>query len=172
MFTAASKLDDTPGIYDAQRVLEAEGQALLELSRSLGDDFIHAIEILECIKGRVIVTGIGKSGHIAGKIAATLASTGTPSFFIHPSEASHGDLGMITENDALIMLSNSGETSELFDLISYAKRFSIPLISISSNADSFHGSCIRCSFGTPKCRRGLLHGTGSYNLNNSHDCTG
>lgn len=136
MVTLAAQNADIPPLDDARRVLEEESKALLLLSESLGHDFISAIQILESVQGRVIVTGIGKSGHIAGKIAATLASTGTPAFFVHPTEASHGDLGMITENDALLMLSKSGETSELFDLIQYAKRFSIPLISISSNAES------------------------------------
>ncbi len=123
-------------VAEGKRVLEVEGNALLELSRTLGDEFAAAIEILEEVQGRIIITGMGKSGHIGKKIAATLASTGTPSFFVHPGEASHGDLGMITHNDAVIMLSNSGETVELSDLIHYCKRLSIPLISITSREDS------------------------------------
>lgn len=123
-------------VAEGRRVLEVEGNALLELSRTLGDEFAAAIELLEEVQGRIIITGMGKSGHIGKKIAATLASTGTPSFFVHPGEASHGDLGMITHNDAVIMLSNSGETVELSDLIHYCKRLSIPLISITSREDS------------------------------------
>lgn len=123
-------------VAEGRRVLEVEAHALLELSKTLGEDFAAAIEILEETQGRIIVTGMGKSGHIGKKIAATLASTGTPAFFVHPGEASHGDLGMITHHDAVIMLSNSGETVELSDLIHYCKRLSIPLISITSGEDS------------------------------------
>src|SRR5262249_29682863 len=94
------------------------------------------IHILMACKGRVVVSGMGKSGHIARKIAATLASTGTPALFVHPGEASHGDLGMIVPEDAVIALSNSGETAELSDLIAYTRRFSIPLIAITSRAQS------------------------------------
>lgn len=123
-------------VAEGKRVLEVEAHALLELSKTLGDEFAAAIELLEEIQGRIIITGMGKGGHIGKKIAATLASTGTPSFFVHPGEASHGDLGMITHHDAVIMLSNSGETVELSNLIHYCKRLSIPLISITSHKDS------------------------------------
>ena len=98
--------------------------------------FHRAIDLLAAVRGRVVVSGMGKSGHIARKIAATLSSTGTPAQFVHPAEASHGDLGALTRDDALIMLSNSGETAELSDLITYAKRHGIPLIGIASNPDS------------------------------------
>src|SRR3546814_9752884 len=105
------------------RVLRDEAAGLLRLADSLDAAFSRAVTLFFGVTGRVIVTGMGKSGHIARKIAATLASTGTPAYFVHPSEASHGDLGMVTSNDAVIALSNSGETSELSSLITYAKRF-------------------------------------------------
>ncbi len=151
MVTAAHKINSFPEIEEAQRVLEAEAQALLDLSQGLDGEFSQAIKILQSVEGRVIVTGIGKSGHIANKIAATLASTGTPAFFVHPSEASHGDLGMITQEDVLIMLSNSGETSELFNLMEYAKRFSIPMIAITSNRGSSLARASSASLVLPPC---------------------
>ena len=121
----------------AQRVLRLEAEGLEALARSLDEAFTEALDLLDGRTGRVVVTGIGKSGHIARKIAATLASTGTPALFVHPAEASHGDLGMIgPEGDAVIALSNSGETTELADLVAYAKRFHIPLIAITGRADS------------------------------------
>jgi arabinose-5-phosphate isomerase len=123
-------------LTSARKVLEIESNALHNLSINLDKNFTQAIDILSEIKGRSIVTGMGKSGHIANKIAATLASTGTPSFFVHPGEASHGDLGMITKDDAVLALSNSGETSELADLIAYCKRFNVPLISMTSRKNS------------------------------------
>ncbi|MCW8836504.1 MAG: KpsF/GutQ family sugar-phosphate isomerase [Rhodospirillales bacterium] len=123
----------------ARRVLRLEAQALDALSQSLDGGFVRALDLLSGIKGRVIVTGMGKSGHIARKIAATLASTGTPAFFVHPGEASHGDLGMVTVDDAIIALSNSGETPELSDIIAHAKRFAIPLVAITRRADGTLG---------------------------------
>tara|TARA_Y100001934_G_scaffold279564_1_gene383741 strand:- start:3348 stop:4409 length:1062 start_codon:yes stop_codon:yes gene_type:complete len=117
-------------IDSASRVLIQESEAIKRMSKELGQTFISAIEIFEKINGRIIVSGMGKSGHIGKKIAATLASTGSPAIFVHPAEASHGDLGMITSQDALLILSNSGETHELNDLIEYAKRFEIPLVAI------------------------------------------
>jgi arabinose-5-phosphate isomerase len=120
----------------AQRVIAFAGDALRDLGEALNGDFTRAIDIILSVKGRVIVSGMGKSGHIGRKIAATLASTGTPAFFIHPAEASHGDLGMVTRADALLMLSNSGETAELSDLITHAKRIAIPLIGIANNPES------------------------------------
>lgn len=110
------------------KVLEREIEGLSALAASLDEKFSKLVELISNIKGRVIISGMGKSGHVARKIAATLASTGTPAMFVHPGEASHGDLGMITKNDVLILLSNSGETSELKDLIYYSRRFSIPLV--------------------------------------------
>ena len=121
----------------AQRVLRLEAEGLEALAQSLDEVFTEALDLLDGRTGRVVVTGIGKSGHVARKIAATLASTGTPALFVHPAEASHGDLGMIgPEGDAVIALSNSGETTELADLVAYAKRFHIPLIAITGRADS------------------------------------
>jgi arabinose-5-phosphate isomerase len=117
-------------IEHGKAVLEQEIQGLKSLSESLGAEFANAVACFSDIKGRVIVTGMGKSGHIARKIAATMASTGTPAYFVHPGEASHGDLGMITRDDAVLALSNSGETSELSDIISYCKRFAIPLVAM------------------------------------------
>ena len=120
----------------ARRVLDYAINALTELSDSLGASFTQALDILFAVKGRVIVSGMGKSGHVAQKIAATLSSTGTPAQFVHPAEASHGDLGALTSHDALLVLSNSGETAELSSLITYAKRFAIPLIGVASNPGS------------------------------------
>ena len=121
----------------ARRVLRLEAEGLEALARSLDEGFTEALDLLDGRTGRVVVTGIGKSGHVARKIAATLSSTGTPALFVHPAEASHGDLGMIEpEGDAVIALSNSGETAELADLVAYAKRFHIPLIAITGRADS------------------------------------
>ena len=120
----------------ARRVLRLANEALGSLSESLNGDFTRAIDTILSIGGRVVVSGMGKSGHVARKIAATFASTGTPSHFLHPAEASHGDLGMVTRSDALLILSNSGETAELSDLITYAKRLSVPLIGVASKIDS------------------------------------
>ncbi len=132
--TAATETDR--GIRTARRVLGLEADAIRALAAGLGPAFTAALDLLAAVSGRVIVTGMGKSGHIARKIAATLASTGTPAMFIHPAEASHGDLGMITDKDALLALSNSGETAELADLVAYAKRFAIPLAAVTARADS------------------------------------
>lgn len=128
------------GLSAAQRVLRQEAEALLRLAGDLDGRVGRALDLLAQVTGRVIVTGMGKSGHIARKIAATFASTGTPAQFVHPAEASHGDLGMVTAGDAVVALSNSGETFELADIISYSRRWSIPLIAITSRADSALGS--------------------------------
>ncbi len=125
-----------PDIAAARRVLRTEAEALVALGESLGADFARAVDRLAAAPGRTVVTGMGKSGHVARKIAATLASTGRPAFFVHPAEASHGDLGMITPGDAVVALSNSGETPELSDIIAYSRRFEIPLVAISSRAGS------------------------------------
>jgi len=119
-----------------RRVVSREADALALLATSLGDSFCQAVALMQKTKGRVIISGMGKSGHIARKIAATLASTGTPAFFVHPAEASHGDLGMLTREDVTLVLSNSGETPELADIISYTRRFSIPMIGVAGIADS------------------------------------
>ena len=132
-------VSDASLLASGQHVLIAESAALTELAGQLGDHFIKAVHILLACKGRVVVSGMGKSGHIARKIAATMASTGTPALFVHPGEASHGDLGMIIPDDVVIALSNSGETAELTDLIAYTRRFSIPLIAITGRAHSSLG---------------------------------
>lgn len=123
-------------LNSARKTIEAEIAGLNSLLEFLGDSFVQAIDTILQSKGRVIVSGMGKSGHIANKIAATMASTGTAAFAIHPGEASHGDLGMITKDDVVILLSNSGETKELKDIIYYCKRFSIPIIGIVRRKDS------------------------------------
>ncbi len=120
----------------ARRVLIHEARALSRLADELGPSFGGATDCLAAVEGRIVVSGMGKSGHIANKIAATLASTGAPALFVHPAEASHGDLGMITDRDALLMLSNSGETPELSDLVHYGRRFEIPIIAIVGHAPS------------------------------------
>jgi arabinose-5-phosphate isomerase len=119
-----------------QRVVRREAEALAVLAGTLGESFAEAVTLLLEARGRVIVSGMGKSGHIARKIAATFASTGTPAHFVHPAEASHGDLGMVAKGDVLIVLSNSGETSELADILAHAKRFSIPLIGVAGREGS------------------------------------
>lgn len=119
-----------------RRVVLAEAEALHRLAMVIDGSFTAAVDRLAGVTGRVVVTGMGKSGHIARKIAATFASTGTPAFFVHPGEASHGDLGMITPQDAVLALSNSGETTELRDLILFTRRFSIPLIGMAGRAGS------------------------------------
>ncbi len=119
-----------------RRVLDIEATALQALSEALDESFIRAVTLLASVSGRVIVTGMGKSGHVARKIAATFASTGTPAHFVHPAEASHGDLGMIAEGDAVIALSNSGETSELSDVVAHTRRFGIGLIAITAKEGS------------------------------------
>lgn len=136
MNIVALKQSSEVSLDEAKRVLNEEAQALTHLADMLDDSFKKAVECLENLKGRVVITGIGKSGHVGNKIAATFASTGTPCFFVHPAEASHGDLGMITEEDAVIALSNSGETKELSDMIHYCKRYSVPLICIVSKPES------------------------------------
>ena len=123
-------------IETGKRVIKAEARALEQLENTLESSFADAVKIILAAKGRVILSGMGKSGHIARKITATLTSTGTPSYFLHPAEASHGDLGMITKGDVVILLSNSGETPELANIISYSHRFKIPLIGIASNVSS------------------------------------
>jgi arabinose-5-phosphate isomerase len=120
----------------ARGILDIEARAILRLRRSLGADFLKAIDLLARCKGRVILTGMGKPGFIARKIAATLASTGTPSLFLHPAEAVHGDLGMVTEEDVIVAISNSGETEEIVKLLSTIKRVNLPLIALTSNPKS------------------------------------
>ena len=120
----------------ARRVVSQESRALARLAQALTNNFVDSTELLAATRGRIVLSGIGKSGHIANKIAATFASTGAPALFVHPAEASHGDLGMITDADTMLMLSNSGETPELADLVNYGKRFRIPLVAIVGKAPS------------------------------------
>lgn len=117
-------------------VIDNELSAIEALRNRIDDSFVKACELMLACKGRVVVTGMGKSGHIGNKIAATLASTGTPAFFVHPGEASHGDLGMITPQDVVIALSNSGETGEILTIVPIIKRLSVPMISITGNPES------------------------------------
>ncbi|GAB5045714.1 KpsF/GutQ family sugar-phosphate isomerase [Thermodesulfovibrio sp. TK110] len=120
----------------AKNVLSIEAKSLEDLKDRINEDFLKAVEIIHNSKGRVVVTGMGKSGLVGRKIAATLASTGTPSFFMHPAEASHGDLGMVTEDDIVIAISNSGETEELLRLIPYLKYFNVKIIALTGNPQS------------------------------------
>ena len=137
-FTQDSQMEKDK--LSAIRTIDSEIKTISELKESLKEDALtKALDFMQNAKGRIIITGMGKSGHIGKKIAASLASTGTPSFFVHPAEASHGDLGMITENDVVIAISNSGESRELLDILSYCKRFGIKLISITKNANSSLG---------------------------------
>lgn len=137
--SAVRKPESFEGLESALRVLKIESDAIAALAESLDGRFLEALDLLFNATGRVIVTGMGKSGHVGRKIAATMASTGTPAYFVHPGEASHGDLGMITQGDAVLALSNSGETTELSDVLAYTRRFAIPLIAITSRADSALG---------------------------------
>jgi arabinose-5-phosphate isomerase len=122
-----------------RRVLALEAKALESLAAGLGDAFAAAVGLIHGLKGRVVVSGVGKSGHVGRKIAATFASTGTPALFVHANEASHGDLGMIGPDDAVLLLSKGGANRELADVIAYAKRFSIPLIAVTADAGSALG---------------------------------
>jgi arabinose-5-phosphate isomerase len=148
-------------IASAVRTLDAEGGGITALSAALGNGlgaaFVDAVELIRGIRGRLIVSGMGKSGHVAHKIAATLASTGTPSFFVHPAEASHGDLGMITRDDAVMALSWSGETSELKNLIDYSRRFRIGLIAVTANAESTLGHAADVVLTLPQAREACPH---------------
>src|SRR6202140_2402112 len=127
-------------IDSALRTLEAEGGGVDALATALRDGlgpaFAAAVELIRAAQGRVIVTGMGKSGHVGRKIASTFASTGTPALFVHPAEASHGDLGMIAPGDAVIALSNSGDTAELADVLAHARRFGLKLVAITARAGS------------------------------------
>lgn len=123
-------------IARGKRVLEIEKKAIEQLAQYINDDFSNACQLMYDCKGRVIVIGMGKSGHIGNKIAATLASTGTPAFFVHPGEASHGDLGMITQDDVLLMISNSGETAEVINLIPVIKRIGAKIVGMSGKQHS------------------------------------
>jgi arabinose-5-phosphate isomerase len=148
-------------IASGVRALETEAGGVAALATAmqngLGPAFAAAVELIRQAKGRVIVSGMGKSGHIANKIAATLASTGTPAFFVHPAEASHGDLGMIAEGDAIIALSWSGETAELRGLIDYSRRFRIPLIAVTAETGSTLGQAADVVLVLPQAREACPH---------------
>jgi arabinose-5-phosphate isomerase len=145
----------------ALRTLETEaggiGTLRAAMHHDLGRAFLRAVDMIAAAQGRLIVTGMGKSGHVARKIAATFASTGTPAFFVHPSEASHGDLGMITPNDVIIALSWSGETAELEHLIDYSRRFRIPLIAVTASAESTLGKAADVVLALPAAREACPH---------------
>lgn len=150
--TAADDLDS------ARRVLRMEADALRSLADGLDAAFCGALDLLARATGRVVVTGMGKSGHVGCKIAATLASTGTPAQFVHPGEASHGDLGMITRADAVLALSNSGETSELSDIVAHTRRFGIPLVGVTGRAGSTLAEQSDVALVLPKAPEACPHG--------------
>lgn len=153
--------DEHALIASAVRTLEAEAGGISALSAAihdgLGRSFTAAIELIRGVNGRVIVTGMGKSGHVGRKIAATLASTGTPAFFVHPSEASHGDLGMITPDDVIMALSWSGETAELKDLTNYSRRFKIGLIAVTACPESALARAADVVLALPQAREACPH---------------
>jgi arabinose-5-phosphate isomerase len=153
--------DQPSAIASALRTLDAEASGVTALAAALQNGlhapFIAAVELIRAAKGRVIISGLGKSGHIGRKIAATLASTGTPSFFVHAAEASHGDLGMITADDVIIALSWSGETAELKNLINYSRRFRIGLIALTAEMDSTLGKAADVCLTLPKAREACPH---------------
>lgn len=158
----ADRSTSSPAIDSALRTLsvEAAGLAALNaaLSNGLGEPFAAAVALLKRVQGRVIVTGMGKSGHVGRKIAATLASTGTPAFFVHPGEASHGDLGMVTGDDAILALSWSGETVELRDLVAFSRRFAVGLVAITSDAESALGKAADVVLALPRAEEACPNG--------------
>jgi arabinose-5-phosphate isomerase len=153
------KLNDQKLLELGLAVIQVEADAIKALSAQINSNFVNACKLIFSCKGRVIVTGMGKSGHIAGKIAATLASTGTPAFFVHPGEASHGDLGMITQQDVVLALSNSGETEEILTILPLLKRIGVPLIAMTGNPSSTLGTMatthINVSVSQEACPLGL-----------------
>ena len=158
MTAVASIRDQNADRAVAERVLRLASEGLLAIAAGLDACFFRALDILAAVEGRVVVTGMGKSGHIARKIAATLASTGRPALFVHPSEASHGDLGMIAEGDAVIALSYSGNTAELAHIVGYAKRFRIPLIAVTGRADSALAEAADAALVLPRVGEACPHG--------------
>jgi arabinose-5-phosphate isomerase len=157
----ASPGKDNAAVSSALRTLETGSAGIAALATALqgalGAAFTDAVELIRKAKGRVIVTGLGKSGHVARKFAATLASTGTPAFFVHAAEASHGDLGMITQDDVIVALSWSGEQPEMKNLVNYSARFAIPMIALTSNAQSSLGQAARIVLELPKAREACPH---------------
>ncbi len=156
-----TRVEHAAAIDSALRTLDVEASGMSALSAALHDglrkSFTAAIDLIRRARGRVIVSGMGKSGHIGRKIAATFASTGTPAFFVHPSEASHGDLGMITADDVIIALSWSGETAELKNLIDYSRRFRIPLIAVTTESESTLGKAADIVLALPQAREACPH---------------
>ncbi|MFA5949943.1 MAG: KpsF/GutQ family sugar-phosphate isomerase [Hyphomicrobium sp.] len=159
---ASGNTDAAPFVASALRTLELEVEGLLAIKAALfgalAGPFADAVSLIKAARGRVIVSGIGKSGHVGQKIAATLASTGTPASFVHPSEASHGDLGMITRDDVVLAISWSGETVELKNIITFSRRFAVPLISITSRADSALGGQSDVVIELPRAKEACPHG--------------
>jgi arabinose-5-phosphate isomerase len=153
--------DANAAVQSALRTLEAGTSGIAAISTALqgplGAAFTATVDLIRQAKGRVIVTGLGKSGHVARKIAATLASTGTPAFFVHAAEAGHGDLGMITTDDVIVALSWSGEQPEMKNLVNYSARFAIPMIALTSNAESSLGQAARIVLELPKAREACPH---------------
>jgi arabinose-5-phosphate isomerase len=162
MIKTALKIEEADALASAIRTLTTERDGLTALidvlESEIAESFLSAVRLIGELPGRVIITGIGKSGHIGTKIAATLASTGTPSFFVHPVEANHGDLGMITPSDVIIALSWSGETAELQGIVAYSRRFSIPLIAITSGANSALARASDIVICLPKAQEACPHG--------------
>ncbi len=154
--------DRGEAIASATRTLQLEAEGLSALKAALAGDlvdgFAEAVEVLRACRGRVIVTGMGKSGHVGLKVAATLSSTGTPAYFVHPSEASHGDLGMITRDDVIVAFSWSGETVELGNIVSYSRRFAVPLIAVTSNPRSTLGEAAELVLALPQAKEACPHG--------------
>src|ERR1700732_3584076 len=161
LMAKSSPPDVSAAVQSALRTLDAGvsgvGAIAAALQGPLGPAFAATVDLIRQAKGRVIVTGLGKSGHVARKIAATLASTGTPAFFVHTAEASHGDLGMITPDDVIIALSWSGEQPEMKNLVNYSKRFAIPMIAVTSNAASPLGEAAQIVLELPKARESCPH---------------
>jgi arabinose-5-phosphate isomerase len=159
--TAQAASERSAFIGSALRTLEAEAGGIAALTAAIGDGlgqaFVAAVEMIRHARGRVIITGMGKSGHVGRKIAATLASTGTPAFFVHPGEASHGDLGMITADDVILALSWSGETVELKNLTDYSRRFRIGLIAVTTSADSALSKAADIVMLLPQAREACPH---------------
>lgn len=159
---AATQALLSQALNSAHKTLQTETDGLkaldLALSGALGESFQEALALMSAARGRVVVTGMGKSGHIGTKIAATLASTGTPAFFVHPAEASHGDLGMVTKDDVILALSWSGETSELNSTVFYSRRFKVPLIAMTARAGSTLANAADVALLMPKTEEACPHG--------------
>jgi arabinose-5-phosphate isomerase len=154
--------DRGEAVASATRTLQLETEGLSALTTALAselvDNFAEAVAMLRKCRGRIIVTGMGKSGHVAQKTAATLSSTGSPSYFVHPSEASHGDLGMITRDDVIVAFSWSGETVELGNIVSYSRRFAVPLVAVTSNPHSALAEAAEIVLALPQAREACPHG--------------